>query len=60
MDLVPDHVLSEHVLSPLSFRDAFRLYSSCRRFRRLLSDRMVPRLDAVAGGGSERVVMEPQ
>ncbi len=58
MDLVPDHVLSAHVLSPLSFRDALRIYSSCRRFRRLLSDRMVPRLDVLLHGGIEAAVRE--
>lgn len=50
MDLVPDHVLSLHVLPILSFRDALRLYSSGSRFRWLLSARMVPRLDVLWGG----------
>ena len=50
MDLVPDGVLSSHLLPLLSFSDAFRLYSSCLRFRRLLSDRMISRLDALCGG----------
>ena len=49
MDLVPDDVLSSHILPLLSFRDAFRLYSSCGRFRRLLSVRMVPRLEVLVG-----------
>ena len=50
MDLVPDDVLSSHLLPLLSFRDALRLYSSCGRFRRLLSGRVVPRLDVLRNG----------
>ena len=58
MDLVPDNVLSEHLLPLLSFRDAFRLYSSCLRFRLLLSDRLVPRLKVLREGGNLRDAMK--
>ena len=47
MDLVPDDVLSSHILPLLSFRDALRLYSSCGRFRSLLFDRLAPSLDVL-------------
>lgn len=51
MDLVPDHVLFEHLLPLLDFLAAVHLYSSCARFRRLLSARMLPRLEVLGGGG---------
>lgn len=56
MDLVPDDVLSEHLLSLLSFRDALRLRFSCRRFRQLLSDPLDPLLEVLSAGGGLRVV----
>ena len=51
MDLVPDDVVSYHLLPLLSFRDAFCLYYSCRRFCRLLSVRLGLLLDVLSAGG---------